>query len=85
MGHLQGDVLAFLSLPVLLEGGVVVLVEVAHHVIGDVQQRCWRGVCQRAEGQAGGQKRGTEEFFHCAFLVRIGVKGIMPATIAAQA
>ncbi|MNP74311.1 hypothetical protein D3C76_1711690 [compost metagenome] len=69
----------------LLEGDVVVLVEIAHHVIGDVQQRCWRGLGQRTEGETGGQKRGTKEFFHCAFLVRIGVKGIMPATIAAQA
>nr|BFE95133.1 hypothetical protein GCM10020185_56690 [Pseudomonas brassicacearum subsp. brassicacearum] len=44
-----------LGLPVLLEGCVVVLVEIAHHVVGNVEQGRG-GVGQAAEGQADGEK-----------------------------
>jgi len=54
-GHLHIDLLVVLGFPVLLEGRVVVLVEVTHHVIGNVQQG--RGsLGQVAEGQAGGEQ-----------------------------
>ncbi|AHK90692.1 ethanolamine utilization protein EutH [Pseudomonas aeruginosa LESlike7] len=65
MGHLDGDVLAFLRFPVFLEGRVVFLVEVAHHVVGDVEQGLG-GVSGAAERQAGGQQGGAEQSFHRA-------------------
>jgi hypothetical protein len=70
----------------LLKGGVVVLVEITHHVVGDVEQGdrcCLDGAGQ---GQAGGQERGAEDVFHCSFLVvREERRGTMPATIAGAA
>ncbi|MNY62930.1 hypothetical protein D3C86_1998220 [compost metagenome] len=56
-----------LGFPVLLEGRVVVLVEVTHHVVGNVQQGRG-GLGEVAQGQACGEQRGGEEFFHVASL-----------------
>ncbi|MNN12165.1 hypothetical protein D3C81_1251480 [compost metagenome] len=72
MGHLDGRLLAFLGLPVLLEGGVVVLVEVAHHVVGDVEQRL-RSLGSGSQGEAGGQQRGAEQSFHGKFLQAVSM------------
>ncbi|MNT88122.1 hypothetical protein D3C72_2286240 [compost metagenome] len=71
MGHLQGDALAFFRLPVFLEGRVVILVEVAHHVVGDIEQggRSLGGACQ---GEASGKEGGGEQSFHRAFLLGSG-------------
>ncbi|MCY1550275.1 hypothetical protein D9M68_865170 [compost metagenome] len=54
MGHLQGQRATALGFPVLLEGGVVLLVEVAHHVVGDVEQG--RRLGGGGQCQAGGQQ-----------------------------
>ncbi|MNJ69905.1 hypothetical protein D3C77_663080 [compost metagenome] len=59
-----------LGFPVFLEGRVVVLVEVAHHVVGNVEQG--RGsLGEIAQGKACGEQRGGEEFFHVASLLSI--------------
>ena len=70
MGHLDGDLLAFFGLPVFLEGGVVVLVEVTHHVVGDVEQGLG-GLGGGGQGKAGGQQRGAEQTFHEQFLLAV--------------
>ncbi|MOA21377.1 hypothetical protein D3C78_1418670 [compost metagenome] len=62
MGHLDGERLATLGLPVLLEGRVVVLVEVAHHVVGDVEQG--GGLAGAGGQQRGAQQGGAEQSFH---------------------
>ncbi|MNO99397.1 hypothetical protein D3C76_911650 [compost metagenome] len=67
-GHLHVDLLVVLGFPVLLEGRVVVLVEVAHHVVGNVEQGRG-GLGEVAEGQARGEQRGGEELFHVASLL----------------
>ncbi|VTL99313.1 Uncharacterised protein [Pseudomonas aeruginosa] len=53
MGLLDGQVLATLGLPVLDEGGVVGLVQLAGRVVGYVQQ--WRGGGRRAGYQDAGE------------------------------
>ena len=52
---LDRDVLAGLRLPVLGEGGVEVLVELARRVVGDVEQRvvcAWAARLERRAGSA---------------------------------
>ncbi|MNE51560.1 hypothetical protein D3C80_1461940 [compost metagenome] len=73
MGHLDLQRLAAFSLPVLLEGDVVFLVEVAHHVVGDVEQA---GSLGGAGGQrhAGGQQGRGKQSLHRAIPGGVGHK-----------
>ncbi|MCY1551304.1 hypothetical protein D9M68_876240 [compost metagenome] len=50
----------------LLEGGVVVLVEVAHDVVGDVQQG--GGLGASGQAQAGGEQGSGQQSLHGRFL-----------------
>ena len=57
VGLLDGDHLVVAVLPVFGEGGVVVLVELAGRVIGDVEQgHVGKGLAGEAEGQDGGEQ-----------------------------
>ncbi len=68
VGLLDGDVIAGLGLPVLGEGGVEVLVQLARRVVGDVEQADVGGVGAGDEGEranAGqGQLAPVEMLFH---------------------
>ncbi|MNC29160.1 hypothetical protein D3C75_774010 [compost metagenome] len=66
VGHIDLQRLAAFRLPVFLEGGVVVLVEVTHHIVRGVEQG--GGLSQRGQGQSCGEQGGGQESFHCTSL-----------------
>lgn len=62
VGHVDLQWLPAFGLPVLQEGSVVLLVKIAHHVIGGVEQGGRLG--QRGESQSCNKQGGGHESFH---------------------
>ena len=62
MRHLDGDVVARVSLPLRREGGVEFAVEFAGRIVGDVDQGLLRKRhAQRSELDGAGQEGGSED------------------------